>query len=327
MRILITGASGFIGSHIARALLGAGQEVRALVRPTSDRGVLKTLPLELFEGDLMAPEALTRACEGVDAVVHAAAVVRAHGPWQAFFDGVEGTKNLLASMARAGVARLVHVSSMGVYGLGRHAEPLRETTALEAKPASWNHYGREKLLMERLVWDAFAERKVEPVVVRPSATLGPGDRASLPAIFSALRFGKMKILGQGDNRVPFVVAEELATAIARAVGAGAAGRAYNLSGAAVVTQQEFLELCAGAIDVEPPRRRVPVGVAKLAATGAEWAHRAFGRKGAPSMSRLGIAVATTDAVVDCSAAARDLGWTGASPYAAAIQEAAECLEN
>jgi dihydroflavonol-4-reductase len=155
----------------------AGQEVRALVRPTSDRGVLKVLSVELFEGDLMAPAALTRACEGVDAVVHAAAVVRAHGPWEAFLDGIDGTKNLLASMARTGVARLVHVSSIGVYGLGHHAEPLRETTALEAKPASWNHYGREKLLTERLVWDAFAERKVEPVVVRPSATLGPGDRA------------------------------------------------------------------------------------------------------------------------------------------------------
>jgi nucleoside-diphosphate-sugar epimerase len=137
----------------------------------------------------------------------------------------------------------------------------------------------------------------------------------------------MKILGHADNRVPFVVAEELATAIARAVGAGAVGQAYNLSGAEVVTQQEFLELCASAIQVELPRGRVPVRVARLAATGAEWAHRALGRKGAPSMSRLGIAVATTDAVVDCSAAARDLGWTGASPYAAAIQKAAEWLEN
>ena len=248
----------------------------------------------------------TRACEGVDAVVHAAAVVRAHGPWEAFFDGVEAGRRTCSRRWREQVSRAWSTSARWAStDSAATRSPFEETTALKAKPAS-----RESLRPRKAphgaarMWDAFAGAEGRAGSwFGPSATLGPGDRASLPAIFSALRFGKMKILGQGDNRVPFVVAEELATAIARAVGAGAAGRAYNLSGAAVVTQQEFLELCAGAIDVEPPRRRVPVGVAKLAATGAEWVHRAFGRKGAPSMSRLGIAVATTDAVVDCSAAA------------------------
>lgn len=318
MRVLVTGATGFIGGHAARALVAAGHAVVALVR---DRGAKMDLAgAEVARGDLADVASLAAACRGVDAVVHAAAVVQGHGRWEDFRVGVEGTHNLIAAMGEAGVKRLVHVSSLGVYGLASHPAPIAERARLSDRPESWNHYVRQKVLAEKAVWQASERGAIEPVVLRAAATLGPGDRASLPSIFAALRAGKMAILGPGGNRVPFVVVEDLARAIAAAVSSpSAVGRAYNISGAAPVTQAEFLDVCARALGLDPPARHVPIGVAKLVAALAEWHHQVRRRAGAPPMTRLGIAVATCDLLVDCTAAGRDLAWTGDASYEDAVR--------
>jgi nucleoside-diphosphate-sugar epimerase len=130
----------------------------------------------------------------------------------------------------------------------------------------------------------------------------------------------MAVLGRGMNRVPFVVVEELADAVVRATeGDHATGHAYNLSGSAPVTQTEFLAMCSRATGSPMPRRHVPVPAARLAASWAEWIHRVRRRHGAPEISRLGVSVAASDLVVDCSAAARDLGWMGAASYESAVE--------
>jgi len=328
MRVTLTGASGFIGGHVARALAATGHEVVTLVRPTSDLRAVRDVPLSTIHGDLSDPASLAEACLGADVVVHAAAIVQGHGIWADFRRGVEGTANLLDAMAGAGVRKLVHMSSIGVYGMQPRAEPLHELLPLCTRPEPWNHYIRQKIWAERLVWDAHAAGRIQAVVLRPSATLGPGDRASLPAILGALNAGKMAVLGHGRNRVPFVVAEELAGAVVRAVESDrGVGRAYNLSGAAPVTQAEFLAMCSRATGSPVPRRHIPVPAARLAASWAEWSHRVRRKEGAPEIHRLGVSVAASDLVVDCSAAARDLAWEGGASYESAVQRGTAWLRS
>jgi nucleoside-diphosphate-sugar epimerase len=324
MRVLITGATGFIGRHAVRAMATAGHEVTALVRPASNREGLTGIAFA--EGDLQSPAGLVDACRGMDAVVHAAAVVQGHGRWADFQPGVDGTACLLSAMREARVRRLVHLSSLGVYGMAPAVQPVTESAPLCDRPEGWNHYVRQKVLCERLVWKAAVAREIEPVVLRAAATLGPGDRASLPAIFGALRAGKMAILGAGSNRVPFVVVGDLAAAVVAALAtSGAAGHAYNVSGETPITQTQFIEMCARVLGIPPPTRHVPVGFAKAASATAEWLHALTRRKGTPAMTRLGVAVATCDLLVDGSAASRDLSWAGRSSYEDAIRAEAEWL--
>jgi nucleoside-diphosphate-sugar epimerase len=329
MRVTITGATGFIGAHVTRAMVAAGYEVVVLARATSDLRALGGVQVTKVIGDLSDAASMVDACRGADVVVHAAAVVRGHGTWDDFRPGVEATRRLLDAMERMGVPRLVHLSSIGVYGMAARVEPLHESQPLCDEPERWNHYIRQKVLSERLVLDAHARGRIEPVILRVAATLGPGDRASLPAIFAALRDGKMAVLGGGGNRVPFVVVDDLVDAVVRAVAApasGGGGRVYNVSGTEKITQAEFLGACARALGVDAPRRHVPVGMAKLVAGGAEWIHRLRRGKGPPPMTRLGVTVATCDLVVDCSAARRDLGWSGDSIYDDAIRREVQWLE-
>lgn len=318
MRVLVTGATGFIGGHAVRALAGTGHEVWALVRPGTDSSGLREA--RVVRGDLGDVGSLAAACRGAAAVVHAAAVVRGHGDWSHFRAGVDGTNNLLRAMADARVRRLVHLSSLAVYGLAALKESLTESFPLSDRLEGWNHYARQKVLSERAVWDAHARGEIDPVVLRAAATLGPGDRASLPAIFEALRSGKMAVLGSGSNRVPFVVVEDLVRAIADALSTDAGqGRAYNISGALPITQAAFLAACARALGLEPPSRHVPASLARLGAAFTEWTHSLLRRAGQPSISRLGVMVATTDLIVDTSAAKRDLGWVGSGSYQSAIE--------
>src|SRR3990170_5145153 len=151
MRVLVTGASGFIGSHIVERLVAAGDSVRAFVRPSSDVSYLRALGVELAFGDITDPASLSPAMDGIEAVYHAAAAVTDWGPWRLFRSvTIEGTGSVLEAAARANVGRFLHVSTDGVYAHSQLGKPMTEETPLETRFAGWDYYRRSKLAAERL---------------------------------------------------------------------------------------------------------------------------------------------------------------------------------
>ena len=200
---LVTGATGLLGSHICEQLIQAGQPVRALVRPSSDTSFLESIGVELATGDVVDPESLDASMQDVNTVYHAAAQVGDWGKWAWYVSvTIEGTRNMLAAAEQAGVKRFLHVSSISAYG---HPDGeglvLDETAPLGVGLHKWSYYSRAKVEAEKLVWAAHEQGRLPVTVVRPSWLYGERDRASMPRLITAIKAGKAKLIGKGDNRL------------------------------------------------------------------------------------------------------------------------------
>jgi nucleoside-diphosphate-sugar epimerase len=295
------------------------------VRPTSDTAHLREVEARLAIGDVTDPASLRLAARGQDCVVHTAAIVGTYGHWRDYLDvGVRGTQNVLDAATANDVPRFVHLGSIAVYGTNPRGRAFRENMPFDEQPERWNHYVREKVWSEKRVWRAHEQRKVQAVSIRPSVVLGPRDRATLPRVLSNLTSLTGAIVGRGDNRVPCVVIEDLAAVIATAsTSETAVGRAYNISGAAPITQMELFDAVADAAGIRRLRRKVPEWVAMTSATTFEGVARARRKKKEPAVTRIAVVVAGRDYEVDCSRARAELGWEGSGDYVDAIRRSVE----
>jgi len=324
MRVLVTGATGFVGSHVAERLLAEGHAVRALVRPRSDVAFLRALAVELAPGDVTAPETLAVAAAGCEGIVHAAAIVGGWGRPEAYFRvGVLGTRNLLNAARAAGVRRFVHLSSIAVYGDDLDGRLLRETDPYGYRPAPWNHYVREKVQSEQLVFSYQTRGWLEAVAVRPSVIWGARDRTAFPAAVALVRRPFAALIGNGRNRIPCAGVRDVADVAALALTLPqAAGRAYNVSSAQQITQRQLYRLIAGTLGRRAPRLSVPLRVAYALGAVCEGAYRLGRRDGPPPVTRFNVELIAADLRVDCSAAHDELGWREQHPVPQAIAEGA-----
>ncbi len=206
MRVLLTGGSGFIGGHIARALADAGHDLRLLVRPTSDTALVSDVDFERAVGDLRQPDTLAAACEGMEAVVHAAAVLRAVRQGDFMHANREGTGNLAAAAASAGVDRFVYISSIAAQGPAPSATPEPPETKLHPVSA----YGRSKAAGEDELLKQLGHMQI--AIVRPPMVYGPGD-TGLQMFFWLARRRISARLGDGKNLVDAIYGPDLAQAI------------------------------------------------------------------------------------------------------------------
>ncbi|MGH8110435.1 MAG: NAD-dependent epimerase/dehydratase family protein, partial [Rhodanobacteraceae bacterium] len=196
-RVLVSGANGFVGSAVVRALLGHGYAVRALTRPTSDTASLDGLDVETVRGDLLDPASLERALEGCGGLFHVAADYRlwARDPRAIHRANVRGTHNILVAAERRGVRRIVHTSSVATLGLNADSTPADETTPARLADMI-GAYKRSKYLSEALVRRC-ARAALDIVIVNPAAPVGPRDRKPTPT-------GRM-ILDAARGRMPAFV--------------------------------------------------------------------------------------------------------------------------
>jgi nucleoside-diphosphate-sugar epimerase len=303
MRVLVTGGSGFLGSHVVEQLARAGHSVRALVRRSSNRKFLSTLSgVELAEGSVEDRARVDEAVKGVDAIVHAAGLVKARGQAEFWATNVEGTKNLLdAAKAHApGLQRFVFVSSLEVSGPAEGGAPVDVD---QERPMST--YGRSKLEAERLVKAAKTELPV--TILRPTAVYGPRDN-EMVEVFRSVSRGVLPITGDGTAKLTFVYGPDCAAACIRAIEARVpSGSVYFVSDGHVYVWREAL------LDVERAlgtrafvRVGLPFAVIDAVAVGVETYGRI--RNKAVMLTREKAKVVRESWVCGIEATTRDLGW-------------------
>jgi dihydroflavonol-4-reductase len=259
VKVLVTGATGFTGGHLARHLVDHGDEVRALVRPRSrqrfDASPLPAKGVRAIEGDLTDVASLKRATEGVDVVYHIAATYREAGQPDSAYRAinVEGTKNLLEAARAAGVTRLVHCSTGGVHG------HIANPPANEDAPFNpGDIYQDTKLEAERLARQFGDANGFDVVVARPIGIYGPGDRRFL-TMFRGLARGRFPMLGSGSPFYHLTFIDDLVEGF-RLCGTvpGARGRTYILAGPRYTTLEQLVGMVAKELHVSPPRVHLPV---------------------------------------------------------------------
>lgn len=276
MRVLVTGATGFIGSRLALACLEAGEGVRALGQTRSPveaetASLLRERGAEVRVASVTEHDAMAELVQGVDVVYHLAAAQHEANVPDAHFRAVnvEGTRNLLEASRAAGVGRFVHGSTIGVFGWtpGRAVDE-------NAPLAPDNIYGRTKLEGEGVV-RSYGET-LPVTIARIAEAYGPGDRRLLK-LFRGVKRGVFLLLGGGRNTHHLIFVSDLVEALRRAARSESAlGRTYVLAGPRPVTTREMAEAAARALDVRPPRLRLPLAPLLAAAAATEGLLRPLG---------------------------------------------------
>lgn len=317
---LVTGATGLLGSHIVEQLRLRKRPVRVLVRPGSDRSWLQTQGVEFAEGDVTDPASLQRAFEGVEVVYHSAARVGDWGPWPEFQAiTIDGTRNMVEAAAQARVRRFLHISSISVYGYHTKPGTIDESYDLGFGMYRWAYYTRSKVAAEQLAWDYHQAGKIALSVIRPSWLYGPRDRTSIARQIRMVQRGRAKFLGQPDNRLNMVYAGNVAEASILAVDKPeAAGQAYNCSNDGDITQQQFWDMLAKAVNAPPVKTRVPYWGAYTAAFLLEcMGHLTKSRK-PPFITRYAVWLMGRRAYFSAEKARRELGWKPTVTYEVGI---------
>ncbi len=322
MKVLVTGGTGFVGSHGIEALRAAGDSVRALVRPTGDRSFLAQLGAEPVVGQLEDEESLRRACAGCEAVYHAAARVEIVGNYRDFHETtVAGTQRLVDAAIAAGVRRFVYVSSCGVY----HPRLLTAGVIYEDTPTPppprWFLYGRTKLAAEDVVRGC-VRPPAEWVVVRLGYIYGPRNRTMHRYLRPLLTRYPLMLIGDGENEMAMLYVADAARAIVAAGRTPAAGgRTLIAAGQERVTQRDYLNAMADGFGVPRPRRCLPYRLAYASAWLGEWIGRLGLADGAVLMNRSAVALTGLPQRIDGSRTRRLLGWSPQVRFADGIREA------
>jgi dihydroflavonol-4-reductase len=315
MTTLVTGASGFLGSHVARQLVSAGQSVRVLVRPNSNLAALAGLNVEYFEGDLRDANSLERAVHGVRRVFHVAADYRLWAPLpeEIYENNVEGTRKLLDAVAalNSGVERVVYTSTVATIAVPRHGALPNENTHATCDEMI-GHYKRSKFLAEQVAVEA-AAAGVPVVIVNPTAPVGPWDWKPTPTGRIILDFLKGKMPAYVDTGLNVAPVEDIAAGHLLAAEKGRVGERYILGGCNM-TLKQILDALSAITGRPAPRVRLPHAVALAAGYADQFFSRLTGRQ--PQIPVEGVKMSRHRMFVESDKAVRELGYKPGSVEAA-----------
>ncbi len=317
MITLVTGAAGFLGSHVARQLVARGEEVRVLMRSSSSNRAISDLSLEYVTGDLRDVASLERAMKGVERVFHVAADYRlwAKKPQDIYDSNVGGTKNLLAAAKQAGVAQLIYTSTVATIAVDRPELPNEFTDAKLEEMIG--HYKRSKWMAEQEVLRE-AKEGAPIIVAMPTTPVGPWDWKPTPTGKIVLDFLNGKMPGYVDTGLNFVGVEDCAAGHLLISEKGKPGERYLL-GAENLTLKGLLDLLARITGLPAPFLKIPHGIAM----GVAYVNTAFSRLAGkePGIPVEGVKIAQHKMFVDASRAQRELGFKP-GPVGDALERAA-----
>jgi dihydroflavonol-4-reductase len=320
MLAFITGATGFLGSHVARVLAEQGARLRLLVRTSSDLRNVADLEAERIEGDLRDVKSFERALAGCDALFHVAADYRlwVRDPEQMYRSNVEGTRSLIEAAHRQGVRRIVYTSSVATMGFGSNG-----TLADESSPVSLAEmigpYKRSKFMAEQVAFDA-AKSGVDVVVVNPTTPIGERDLKPTPTGRIVVDFLKKKFPAYVDTGLNLVDATECARGHVQALEKGRAGERYILGGENL-TLKEILDRLAAITGLPSPKVKLPyvfalaAGVVDETVTG-----RILGKE--PRATIDAVRMGRKKMFITSAKSERELGWRRV-PVDAALRRSVE----
>ncbi len=321
MTTLVTGATGFLGSHVTRQLVARGDEVRVLLRASSTNRAIADLPLEYVTGDLRDPASLDRALKGIRRVFHVAADYRlwAKRKQDIYDSNVGGTKNILDAAKRAGVEQLIYTSTVATIAVDRPQHPNEFTDAKLEEMVG--HYKRSKWMAEREALAA-AKSGLPVIVAMPTTPVGPWDWKPTPTGKIILDFLNGKMPGYVETGLNFVGVEECAAGHLLVAEKGKVGERYLLGGENL-TLKAMLDTLAKITGLRAPGLKIPHGLALGVAYASTLFSRLVGRE--PGIPIEGVKIARHMMFVDCSRAQRELGFQ-AGPVAAALERAVRWYE-
>ncbi|MBO3275002.1 NAD-dependent epimerase/dehydratase family protein [Pseudomonas schmalbachii] len=307
MKILVTGASGFIGGRFARYALDQGLEVRVNGRRAEALQPLLERGAEFMPGDLDDQALVRRLCDGVEAVVHCAGAVGVWGRREYFEHGNVGlTEQVVEACLKQRVRRLVHLSSPSIYFDGRSHIGVTED---QVPKRFSDHYGATKYRAEQVVLGA-QDFGLEVLALRPRFVTGAGDTSIFPRLIERHRKGRLRIIGQGLNKVDFTSVQNLNVALYSALHAGvpALGHVFNISNGQPVPFWDAVNYVMRRLELPPVDKHLPYAVGYGLAALNEGICRVLPGRPEPSLFRLGMAVMSRDFTLDISHARELLGY-------------------
>jgi len=307
-RCLVTGGTGFIGSHIVKLLAAKGHDVGVLMRPSSSTELLDGVTYEKRVGDVTDAHSLDDAIpQDTEWLFHNAAIMTDWGGRDHYFPvNVEGTRNVLEAARRKDIQVLVYTSSTGVYGFPNSPEPMTEE--LPSRP--FGEYQKSKAEAERLVREHSSVYGLKAAIVRPPTVLGRGDLFTGPQYIDMIRRGGMYCFSGGKNRASFAHAEDVASCFLLAAENihKSAGRAYNVT-SFTCQFRVLLDTLRLKLGVDKPIKSIPYGVAYGLGYFVGGTYRAFRVKKAPLVTSFRVKLFGTEYVVSDERARGELGYT------------------
>lgn len=323
MLAFVTGATGFVGSHVARVLAEQGAVLRLLVRSTSDLRNIEDLKAERVTGDLRDAASLKKAVSGCDAVFHVAADYRlwVRDPDEMYRSNVEGTRAILEVARESGVRRVVYTSSVATMGFTSNGHPADESSPVSLANMI-GHYKRSKFMAEQVAIEA-ARSGMDVVVVNPTTPVGERDIKPTPTGRIVVDFLKKKFPAYVDTGLNLVDVRECARGHVSALEKGMSGERYILGGENL-TLKQILDKLAAITGLPSPRIRVPYVVA-LATGVIDQVVTGYIRKREPRATIDAVRMGRKKMFVSSGKAERDLGWKTV-PVDGALRRAVEWFQ-
>lgn len=306
MKALITGATGFIGSHLVEVLTDNNWDVRVLIRETSDTRYLEGRNVDRSLGDVRDADSLKAAMKGVDTIFHAAAMVGEWGDPKDFYEiNVQGMRNVLDAAQAAGVSRLVDISSTSVHGFegfnhDTEQLPYRKSNVL---------YSDTKMEAEQMVWEAHAEGRIRASTIRPCMVWGPRDKAFMTKIIFACRRRMFTYVNGGNHIIGLAHVKNVCDAIhLAAMKEDAVGKAFIITDGCTTTVRQMVEKLCDELKIKRPKMSVPYATAKALGGASENIFRKFDSKKSPLLTRMGVGILGNPLSFDISRARDVLGY-------------------
>lgn len=302
MKVLVTGAAGFIGGHIVSALVKEGSSVKVLLRPTADTNRFDNAPVETAYADITDRRSLHGIADGVDIIYHLAAQIGKWGIGEKRFQStnVQGTRNLLEESARSGVKQFIFASTPGVQGKGH-------IKAQESMPYNPPYpYERSKCEAEKLVMKFYLTQNLPVTIIRPDFVYGPGDFRRL-VLYKAIKKNRFIIIGRGDVYLhPTYIEDVVQGFLLAADNPIAFGQIYNMAGPHLINVQDYVSTIAKILGASPPKLKMPKILAVGPAAACEILALISGRE--PFISRSKIEFLTNSHGCDISKIKSQLGF-------------------